>query len=170
MSFLDIFYFFLIYSLIGWLIEVVYIFLTRHKYLRKNSFFRGPFSPIYGFGTLLIILFALPFQSNLFLFLIFTIISTSVLEYFTSLFFDKIFHISWWNYSDEFPNLHGRISLKHSLFWGILSILVFLPSYSFVLSISDFLTQKLGLIGFIIFLVYFIFESINFLKRQSKKF
>lgn len=166
MSFINVFYIFVIYSFLGWLIETIYIFFKKHRAI-ENSFPRGPFSPIYGFGAILIVLFAMPFQSNLFLFLLFAIISSSILEYLSSLFFDKIFHITWWNYSDEFPNLHGRISLKHSLFWGILSVLIFLPSYSFVLLISDFLTQKIGLTGFIIFLVYFIFESIYFFKKQS---
>ena len=46
------------------------------------------------------------------------IIIADVLEYVTSFVMEKVFHARWWDYSNEKFNLHGRICLKHSLYWA----------------------------------------------------
>lgn len=46
----------------------------------------------------------------------------SITEYTVSFIGEKIFNTSWWDYSDKFLNLNGRISLIYSIFWGLLAI------------------------------------------------
>lgn len=51
-----------------------------------------------------------------------TVIFT-VFEYLVSFVFETIFGIRWWDYTNEFLNLHGRICLMFSLIWGIGTVL-----------------------------------------------
>ena len=46
----------------------------------------------------------------------------SIIEYLVSLIGELIFHIKWWDYSDQILNLNGRICVLFSLFWGLLAI------------------------------------------------
>ena len=35
---------------------------------------------------------------------------------------EKLFSARWWDYTYEFLNIGGRICLKHTLYWGIISV------------------------------------------------
>lgn len=51
-----------------------------------------------------------------------TIIFT-IFEYLVSLIFELIFGVRWWDYTNEFLNINGRVCLIFSLLWGIGSII-----------------------------------------------
>lgn len=44
-------------------------------------------------------------------------------EYFTSFVMEKAFNARWWDYSGQPFNLHGRICLTHTFYWGTCSCL-----------------------------------------------
>lgn len=114
-------YYFFIYSFIGWCIETVYVSISQSRFVFRG-FLYGPLCPIYGFGAL-IILFALePVKNNVLLFLFSAVFFTSSLEYFTGFILQAAFNSVIWDYSTELLNLQGRISLKFSLIWGLLSL------------------------------------------------
>jgi uncharacterized membrane protein len=46
-----------------------------------------------------------------------------IVEYFTSFVMEKAFNARWWDYSQQPFNLHGRICLTHTLYWGTASCL-----------------------------------------------
>ena len=54
--------------------------------------------------------------------IVMTVIFT-IFEYIVSFVFEMIFGIRWWDYTNEFLNLHGRICLMFSLLWGIGTII-----------------------------------------------
>lgn len=158
MSLLDIFYLFIFYSFFGWVIETIFVSIKR-RHFANIGFLDGPFSPIYGFGALIVIFFVFPFRDNPFLFFSLSIITTSILEYLTSFIFEKMFKITWWNYSQEPFNFHGRICLEASLYWGVLSMVVLTFVHPIVLLITQFISLKIGYIGIIIFIIYFIIDT-----------
>lgn len=49
-------------------------------------------------------------------------IGATVLEYVTGWAMEAIFKMKYWDYSKNKWNLHGRICLKSSLFWGVLAV------------------------------------------------
>jgi uncharacterized membrane protein len=57
--------------------------------------------------------------------LIFTVgmVVCDLVEYFTSFVMEKAFNARWWDYSTQPFNLHGRICLTHTLYWGTCSCL-----------------------------------------------
>ncbi len=123
-----IFYFFL-YSFIGWFFESCYCSLRPKKWINRG-FLRGPFCPIYGTGALVILICLLPFRSltqnhyiNEFIIFAVGMVVCDLVEYFTSFIMEKFFNARWWDYSEQPFNLHGRICLTHTLYWGTASCL-----------------------------------------------
>ena len=121
MSLSYIFLIFLIYSVIGWISEVIYCSILQHK-LVNRGFLHGPICPVYGFGGLLVVFFLEPFAGNIFYLFFMASIVTSVLEYATSWVLETIFATKWWDYSDLRFNIHGRICLLNSLLFGLMSV------------------------------------------------
>lgn len=92
----------------------------------KRGFLYGPICPIYGFGAVILIvvndLISKKTDSIIVKTIVMTIIFT-VFEYIVSFVFETIFGIRWWDYTNEFLNLHGRVCLMFSLVWAVGTIL-----------------------------------------------
>ena len=93
----------------------------------KRGFLYGPVCPIYGFGAVLIILTLKNLKvKNKRIFI--SMIVFSVFEYVVSWLFEMIFHLRWWDYSNDIGNINGRISIAYSVAWGVIG-LVFNEKY-----------------------------------------
>lgn len=66
-------------------------------------------------------------------------ILTSAIEYLTSYFMEKLFHMRWWDYSQKRYHLNGRVCLLNSTLFGLACVLLchgvhpFLISYMYAL-------------------------------------
>ena len=113
--------YFFICSFIGCICEILYAFYVEKTFV-KRGFLYGIACPIYGFGAVMLILInelmAKKTNSIIFKMIIMAIVFTAF-EYLVSLVFELIFGIRWWDYSNEFLNLQGRICLQFSILWGI---------------------------------------------------
>lgn len=127
MTLYQILWYFLIYSFIGWCIEVIFHAMKAHR-LVNRGFLNGPVCPVYGFGVVLVFaaVHVIVAQSggsfqDISLFLLFPIgvVLTTAVELLGGYMLDKAFHARWWNYSNEKFNYHGYICLKFSLIWGL---------------------------------------------------
>jgi uncharacterized membrane protein len=97
---------------------------VKKKTWVNRGFLNGPMIPLYGAGaTIVYILLGVRTENAVLVFLEGMILA-SILEYITSLLMERIFHAKWWDYSQNRYNLHGRICVMASLFWGFLSILM----------------------------------------------
>ncbi len=114
---------FILYSFIGWFMEVVWTFVTDRKIVNRG-FLIGPYCPIYGTGCLLLIILLDRFKYNVFLLFFMSVIVCSILEYFTSFLMEKLFKARWWDYSSRRFNLNGRICAETMIPFGILGVLV----------------------------------------------
>lgn len=129
-----LFWIFFIGCILGVFIETVWFLIVHHKYITRSGLIYGPFNLVYGFGALVITLGLYQFSQKhgLILFLMGGIIG-SVFEYLCSYFQEVVFETSSWEYSKMIFNLHGRINLLYSIFWGILALLwikILLPQIS----------------------------------------
>ena len=115
-SFLQLFWFFVIYSFLGWCCEVVFVTVNTGK-LVNRGFLNGPVCPIYGAGMVLVLICVWPLRNNLLLFLGGMVV-TSALELVTGWVLEKLFHTSWWDYSQKPFNIGGYICLSFSILWG----------------------------------------------------
>ena len=117
--------YFFICSFIGCVCEILYAFYVEKTFV-KRGFLYGIACPIYGFGAVMLIiindLISKKTNSILFKMIIMAMVFTAF-EYLVSLVFELIFGIRWWDYSNEFLNLHGRICLQFSILWGIAGVI-----------------------------------------------
>ena len=108
---------FLVYSFIGWLIEVIFHFIKKKKFVNRG-FLKGPVCPIYGTGAMLVILTVEPLRDNLLLFTIGAFLVPTLLELFVGISLHTIFKTRWWNYSNRKYHYKGYVSLLFSSLWG----------------------------------------------------
>ena len=54
---------FVLYSILGWLVESVYMSICNRK-ITNRGFARGPMCPIYGFGALTVFFTLHPYSEN----------------------------------------------------------------------------------------------------------
>ncbi len=113
---------FFFYSFAGWCLESLYCSIGEKKLINRG-FLTGPLCPIYGVAALVItILIYNPFRDKPLLVFLLGIVFCDIVEYFTSYIMEKLFAARWWDYTYEFLNIKGRICLKHSLYWGVISV------------------------------------------------
>ena len=121
----QLFWYFLIFSILGLVIETLYCYFTMGILESRKGFIWGPFCPVYGVcGAILIyILDKMNLKSIIKLFIAGFIIG-SIGEYILSYILESIYGIRFWNYEYLQYNLNGRISLIFSIYWGILAIIL----------------------------------------------
>lgn len=128
--------FFFIYALIGWVCEFIYCGIIDKKFENRGFLF-GPYCPIYGTGALLIIYILHPiFQSALWLFVA-TVTVCTVLEYIVGWAMEKVFHMRWWDYSNQPLNLNGRICVLNSSLFGLMGLLLIYIVHPFIITLLD---------------------------------
>ncbi len=114
--------YFIIYSVVGFIIETAFGFVTKGVIESRKSFLYGPFCAIYGVGAVIMIPLLQRFKKNNYTLFFGGFVIGSCVEYIISLIGEFIFHIKWWDYSDMAFNINGRICIAFSFFWGILAI------------------------------------------------
>ena len=149
---------FIIYSFIGWLMEVTNCLWEKHRFINRG-FLIGPICPIYGVGSVLLITLLTRYSDNLLRLFLHAIIICSLLEYFTSFIMEKIFHARWWDYSKKKYNLNGRICLNTMIPFGIFGTLIVGYAnpfiYSHLLLINSTFINYLALLLLLAFLLDF---------------
>lgn len=155
---------FYLYSFLGWLWESCYVSLKRKK-LVNRGFVNGPLCTIYGVGAVSVYLILRPLQKNWIALYAGGVLVATGLEYLTSLLMERLFHTSWWDYSDKKFNFQGRICLGSSLAWGFFTLLMFGVLQPFVEAIVGWFDVSVGkaaiLIATILYLVDFTFAVLG---------
>ena len=156
MNFAMYFLLFMMYSVIGWITETIYVTIRSKKFVNRG-FLLGPYCPIYGFGGMLVSILLVKYMDSPLVMFGMSIIIFSILEYFTSYILEKIFKTRWWDYSKRKYNINGRICLETMIPFGILGMFVmYLVNpilLKFVYSIPDNLLNVLSIIILIIFII-----------------
>ena len=118
------FWFFLIYSFLGFLLEVAFARAIGSGKPDRKCLFLLPLCPVYGLGMMAIA--ALPgwvVARPVLLVLAGGALATGV-EYLTGLFYERAAGVRFWDYTHLPLQLHGRVCLSFSLAWGVLAAAV----------------------------------------------
>ena len=121
-SFRQILEYFIVYSILGYVIETLYGLLTKGVIESRQSMLYGPFCCIYGLGAICLLCIPKSAKKNNWTLFIAGFIIGSVVEYVVSWVGEVIFNIKWWDYSNFPLNINGRVCVYFSIFWGILTI------------------------------------------------
>lgn len=124
--------YFMIFSVFGWILEVVFHAVTLGKVINRG-FLNGPYCPVYGCGVL-VVMYAVHLcdvwevfhlsggahdLKDAFVMFLFGFVLATVVELLAGWLLDVCFHMRWWDYSDRPFNLHGYICLEFSIIWGL---------------------------------------------------
>lgn len=170
-----LFLLFIMYSFLGWSLEVVCKLLEKGKFINRG-FLIGPVCPIYGFGAVSITVLLNKYKSDVIVLFIMAMVISSVLEYFTSYIMEKLFNARWWDYSTKRFNINGRICLETLIPFGILGILITYIVNPFFLSIINKLSigsiYTLSIILFILLISDLIlsYRVVNNVKHTIRKY
>lgn len=130
---------FFIYSVLGWVCEVLYCSIPRKRFVNRGFLF-GPWLPIYGFGAMVAVLALEPLKDRWWLVFLVGMVLTSILEYITSWGLEKLFKVKLWDYSTYPLNINGRVCALNSTLFGLLCLLIVyvinVPVYSWICSLS----------------------------------
>ncbi len=114
-------WFFMFYCIFGWCFESTYCSLKSMR-LMNRGFCHGPWLPIYGAGGTLFLVFAWPYRANLLVTFLMGMLVGTGLELITGPLMYHIFHMKWWDYSQNPLNFRGYICLGASLGWGAMAL------------------------------------------------
>lgn len=160
----------IIYSFFGWILESIYKTILQKKFI-NSGFLNGPVCPIYGFGAM-IMLFTLSFlKNNIILLFITSFIALSIWEYIAGLILEKLFNVKYWDYSNYRFNIHGRVCLLNSIFWGVLGVVFIKFVHPFVEGIVvNIPLNVLLILNIVLYIVLFtdiIISSVRTLKLND---
>lgn len=156
-------FYFVMFSFLGWLWEVFLSFITSGGFVNRGTLF-GPWTPIYGFGGIAIIILSKKLKKPWQLFIGAFLIS-GLLEYFTATFLELLHSAKWWDYSMLYFNIHGKICLEYLLVFAIVACLVvyfIVPKLDKLFKKLDSKIMTMALIVIIISIcIDFLFSIIN---------
>ena len=149
---------FFVFSAIGWAIECTYRSLGERRVI-NSGFLYGPMCPIYGTGCLVfdicLVPISAPIEKRIIIVLLLGMVLADAVEYITSYLMEKLFNARWWDYSNNFLNLHGRICFKHTCYWAIFAfayVYLIAPLYRYALT---FISQEIRTIAVFVILAIF---------------
>ena len=136
------FLYFLTFAIIGWILETLFSFYSLGHFTKRGFLF-GPLCPIYGWGALILIIFFSTYRKHNLKLFFYSAIIFSIFEYIVSFAMEAMFSLKWWDYTKEFMNLNGRISIFYSFAWGIIAILFINLIYLFFKKNINILLSKI---------------------------
>lgn len=153
---------FFLYSFIGWIWECIVCSITEKK-ITNSGLIQGPFTPIYGFGSMLFIYYTKSFQEDFLKLFIFGFFIITILEFSVGLIIEKLFNVKLWDYSKFKFNINGRICLYASIVWGLASVLIIIYIHPFIENNIINNINEYFLIDYVLLIIY-LMRVLNILK------
>ncbi|WP_261428862.1 putative ABC transporter permease [Berryella wangjianweii] len=123
LNFFNLFWIFAICSVVGLALEVVYHFMLFGGYEDRAGLLFGPFSPIYGFGGVLVTVALNRFyRAPLPVVFAVSAVIGGAFEFFVSWFLQTAFGITAWDYTGTFLSIGGRTNAQFMIMWGLLGL------------------------------------------------
>lgn len=163
-------YFFL-YSIIGYLFEKTFLLIAHNG--GNSGYLYGMWTPVYGFGIILIIIISNFVFKNIkknkiiqsFIIFIWVCLALTIIEWLGGIAIEYFFHITFWNYSHFKLSMGKYVALEISFIWGILSLLFIYilkkPSDKLITLIPKWFTYILT----ILFIIDNIFSIMKYIKN-----
>ena len=145
LDFFNLFWIFVIAAFLGDMVESVYhvIVVDPGHWQDRAGVLYGQFSPIYGFGAVLMTLALNRFHKAhiIVVFLVSAVIG-GAFEYFVSWFMQFAFGAVAWDYSGTFGNIDGRTNVFFMCMWGLLGVAWIKLLLPFMLKVVNLIPWK----------------------------
>ena len=144
-SLTEMVYIFTICSMIGWLIELVFVYISVGKIVNRGVLY-APMCSIYGFGALILYMLFYnfkPTKTNIpYIFIIASLI-LGMFELICGLGFKYLFNIEMWNYDGFFLEILDYTTVPIMIGWGILGTLYVFFIQPFLAKLISFIPTKI---------------------------
>ena len=157
-TFIRLLAYFVIYSFLGFVVETIFGMLTKGVIESRRSCFYGPFCCIYGLGAAIMIPGLKKFKRSNWTLFIAGAIEGSVIEYVVGWIGEVIFQIKWWDYSNMPFNIHGRICILFSVFWGLLALVLIRLINPYIEILIDKIPKKIFKVTTTILTIFLLFD------------
>lgn len=115
-------FYFIIYSFLGFGLEVIFTRLTGQAKRDRKCFYLLPLCPVYGLGALAILSLPPFVQARpILLVLLGGLVATGV-EYLVGMFDHRVLGVRFWDYEGLPGNVEGKVCLPFTLAWGVLAV------------------------------------------------
>ena len=135
---------FIIYSIMGWVVESIYMSFCNRK-LTNRGFGFGPFCPIYGFGGVIGYLILHPLGSNLVALYFAGAVLATAFEYLVGRLMKKFLGEEWWDYHEKPLNYQGITCMESTIAWGFYAIIIITFLHSRILGLVDMYNRQWGI-------------------------
>jgi len=119
-----IIWYFFVFSILGLILETVFCLITTGVFESRKGLLLGPYCPIYGAGGVFMIWGLRNVKVKKFNLAIGGFIIGSFIEYTVSYVLEAMYGARFWDYSNSFLNINGRICLAFSIGWAIIAIVL----------------------------------------------
>jgi len=115
-------WYFWIYSFLGYLLEKLFAWWTEAEQQVRKCCLLLPLCPVYGLGMGLVLALPEGLRRGLWLPVLGGLAATAA-EYAMHWYYDVVLGVRFWDYSRVPGNLRGRVCLRFTLIWGLLTAL-----------------------------------------------
>ncbi len=154
------FFFFMIYSFIGYLTEITSCSINNKKLIVNRGFCLGPYLPIYGSSSVIMNIFLAKYSKDIITLFVMSAFVCTLMEYMTSLILEKIFHARWWDYTEKKFNLSGRVCLENSCLFGLGGVFIVSILHPFLDGLVSMIPHNVLIILSIVLFVIFMIDVI----------
>ena len=158
---------FVIYSILGWLVESIYMSFCNRK-LTNRGFAKSPFCPIYGFGAVIGYLVLSPLRSNYVLLYFTGAFLATFFEFWVGKLMIRLFGELWWDYNDKPFNYKGIICLESTIAWGFYAVGIICFLHSKVYQAIDMVNPGIGVHVITVILVIVLIDYVIQLLKAFK--
>lgn len=136
---------FFVTSVLGDLVETVFMLITTGRLVCRSSVVYGPFSLVWGIACVLATLTLYQFRNrNDHVVFLWGTVLGGAYEYICSVLTEVLFGAVFWNYSGFAFNLGGRINLLFCFFWGFASVIWIKWAYPWLSDLIEKIPRRLG--------------------------
>lgn len=145
---------FITYSMLGWLVESIYMSICNKK-LTNRGFAKGPFCPIYGFGAVLGYMILNPLAEHKVALYVTGAVIATVFEFFVARLMEKTLGDVWWDYSEKPLNYKGVICAESTIAWGLYAVIIVCYLHDMIMTTVERIPTQIGAIVSGVIILYY---------------
>lgn len=158
---------FFIFSVVGWVWEVMLGYVTGGVLVNRGVL-HGPLLPIYGRGVILILILLKKLRKSPVAEFLGIILLSGCMEYFVSWYLEMVYDGKrWWDYSDYWLNLNGRICMEGLILFGFGGMFVVYIAAPFLDSKMQKMNSRHLMILVVVLLIIYVGDSAYSMKYPN---
>lgn len=151
---------FILSSFSGWVWEGFLSLISDGSFINRG-FFLGPWLPIYGVCSVLILVLLKRWRHRPLYTLVFTMLLCGTIQYTASVVLETLFHARWWDFGHMLLNINGRACLEGLFIFGLVGLIFIYLVAPVIDGLCQNLSPKFKYSFYTFFTILFILDFIR---------